>query len=170
MKKKIQILCLIIFVFILSSCTNLNTTQIPTSQYVSNNQEIAYPSAVVIIEENEYGYPITEETLDLPRGPEFNINTPVSTNDQLIQGTGPADVPIKLVSVSDVGLVLGETVIDKEGNFIFTLSDNLTTGQTIGIQVGDLAGTNFNETDFLYSPTYYERPFIGILQDMVVVE
>jgi hypothetical protein len=40
----------------------------------------------------------------------------------------------------------------------------------IGLQLGDIEGTNFEESDFLYSDTYYERPLIGILFDLVVVE
>jgi hypothetical protein len=35
--------------------------------------------------------------------------------------------------------------------------------------LGDIEGTEFVASDFLYSETYYERPMIGILFDMAIV-
>jgi hypothetical protein len=69
-----------------------------------------------------------------------------------------------------MGTILGETIIDERGNFQFDLEQPLQSGHSIGIQLGDITGTELNESDFLYSDTYYERPFIGILFDMVSVK
>jgi len=66
--------------------------------------------------------------------------------------------------------VLSETLIDSDGVFKFILGEAIGSGHTIGIQLGDLENTEFSEGDFQYSDSYYERPMIGILFDMLVVE
>jgi len=116
------------------------------------------------------GYPVDGADSTLVQGPVFTILTPVNASDKFVHGTGPAGVPIILISVSDVGDVLGETTIEPDGSFLFVIEEPLTPGQMIGLQLGDITGTDFVEADFLFSDTYFERPFIGILFDLVVVE
>lgn len=136
---------------------------------VNGENQIGYP---VHNEGNiDQSYPIVLTGEGIERfGPEFEINEPVRGGDFVVSGTGPSGVPIKLVNVSEVGTILGETIIDEYGTFRFELSQPLESGHSIGIQLGDITGTGLNESDFIYSDTYYERPLIGILFDMVSVK
>jgi hypothetical protein len=132
-------------------------------------EESGYPVSPPM-EMPEEGYPIAEIESEFPQGPEFIIDRPVKASDSTVSGTGPAGVPIKLIDVSEVGVVLAETTINADGTFTFTLQDPLQSGHSIGLQLGDVENTDFNPDDFLYSDTYYERPLVGILFDLLVVE
>ena len=140
-----------------------------TDAYPVQGEETAYPVEEFSFPVDE-GYPIEESTPLYEQGPEFEISIPISGGDTVVTGTGPANVPITLVDVTEMGFVLDQTVIDSDGTFTFTLEEPLESGHSIGIQLGDIEGTDLDEGDFLYSETYYERPLIGILFDLVVVE
>jgi hypothetical protein len=120
--------------------------------------------------ETNSGYPISDDGLTYNQGPEFTINRPININSSTVSGEGPAGLPIILVDVSEVGEVLAETIIDENGVFTFQLTTPLIQNHIIGIQLGDLTGTNYNEADYQYSDSYFERPLVGILLDMVTVE
>lgn len=107
---------------------------------------------------------------DENRGPDFFIEIPVLAGDLIVSGTGPTGVPIELLNVTKVGQILSKTSIDQNGNFTFELSQPLESGHSLGIRLGDISNTDFLESDFLYNENYYDRPLIGILFDMVVVE
>jgi len=158
---------------LLSACTANQTAQEESSPdvdaYPASSDEEGYPVTEVIIKADE-GYPVSEPDLGYEQGPEFHINLPLTAGDQSVTGTGPVGVPIILVDVSDGGIPLGETTINDDGTFTFTLDEPLQSGHMIGLQLGDVEGTGFEESDFLYSETYYERPLIGILFDLVTVE
>jgi hypothetical protein len=143
-----------------------DTPTTPTESDVSTGYPINTPDA-----NPETGYPIeNNQSTATTQGPEFSISVPVEEGALEVTGTGPANVPLRLVSVSEVGRVMAETVINGEGNFTFNLDEPLEAGMTIGLMLGDVSGTEFNENDFVYSDTYYARPLIGILFDMVVVQ
>ena len=171
-KKHLYILIMVIFVFLVS-CSGKEPAQESSSpepaSYPVEEGESGYPVTLPEVEE-ESGYPISENEPAYPQGPEFTVDRPVKASDEYVTGTGPAGVPIVLISISEVGAVLSETVIDNDGVFQFTLEEPLVSGHTIGIQLGDIENTEFSESDFQYSETYYERPMIGILFDMLVVE
>jgi len=173
MKKKHVFMLLLVTLIFLVSCGGKEPAQDTSSHepaaYPVQEGESSYPIAQPNIEE-ESGYPISENETAYPKGPEFSFDTPVAAGDEFITGTGPAGVPIKLIDVSEVGLVLSETLIDNEGVFKFTFEEPLVSGHTLGIQLGDLENTEFSEGDFQYSDSYYERPMVGILFDMLVVE
>jgi len=173
MKNKKNILLVLICLCLLSACITNQTVQEESSPdtdaYPASSEEEGYPVTEVIIKADE-GYPVSEPDLGYEQGPEFHINLPVSTGDQSVTGTGPAGVPIILIDVSDVGIPLGETTIEDDGTFTFTLDQLLQSGHMIGLQLGDIEGTGLEQSDFLYSETYYERPLIGILFDLVTVE
>lgn len=133
--------------------------------------ESGYPASTEP-EVDESGYPISTQPAqtNYTPGPEFDIDDPLTAGDTVVTGTGPQGVPIILVNASEVGRVLAETVIDEDGTFTFELEEPLEQGHMIGIMLGDLTGTDLDENDFMYSDTYYARPLIGILFDMVLVE
>jgi hypothetical protein len=119
-------------------------------------------------------YPVeTVELVEVPgfeRGPDFNIEEPVSSGENVVSGNGPAEVPIILVDVSTGGTILGQTTIKEDGNFLFDLDQPLESGHSIGLKLGDISNTDLNPDDFIYNENYYDRPYVGILFDMIVVE
>jgi len=174
MKKTIWLL-IIVSLVVLTGCQGeqptSTSTEDPSSGVVIPTEEAGYPVVETRPTPTDAGYPITEPTSSrFPQGPEFNIDQPVVGGDTVVTGDGPAGVPLRLINVSKVGELLGETVIESDGSFTIDLAVPLESNHTIGLQVGDLEGTAFSEEDFLYSPTYYERPLVGILVAMVVVE
>jgi hypothetical protein len=172
-KKTIILSCILILLLFITGCAGAEPESVPaepTSQLPFGQEaNLSYPPPETS-NEVESGYPINELTFDYPEGPEFHIDTPVSHNDLMVTGNGPANVPIRLVNVSEVGVVLAETVIDETGNFVLTLDQPLISGHSIGLQLGDIENTEFEESQFVYSETYFDRPFVGILFDLVVVE
>ena len=166
MKIKVLLISLLIIV-VLCSCSEPKVIQPTTGQ--TADTESGYPIVDYTIPTEE-GYPIEDPLTGYTKGPEFHINLPLTDKDSTVIGTGPTGVPIVLVDVSELALVLGETTIDADGSFSFDLTEPLTPGHTIGLMLGDIEGTEFVASDFLYSETYYERPMIGVLFDMAVVE
>lgn len=164
-----MVVLLLIIVLVLSACTDPSEElNLPEGDDSHNFIEGAYP----ISDLPEMGYPIAnDETIIDPslRGPDFFINEPVRSGDTVVTGSGPANVPIILVNVSFVGEVLGETTIDEAGNFVFEIDNQLEANHSIGLQLGDITGTDFTETQFLYNENYYERPLIGVIFFMTTV-
>jgi hypothetical protein len=185
MKFKLLIAPILVLLLLLIGCNTQETEETSTVQTPQTNpmqkENTTYPIIKPEVEiqngypvdasekENETSYPTMENLSNFPKGPEFNINEPLSEGDTQVTGTGPADVPINLVDVSEMGLFIAETIINKDGTFIFSFQDPLEAGHSIGIQLGDIEGTDIDPNDLLYNENYYERPLIGILFDMVVV-
>jgi len=168
-KKNISALLVVVITILLMMGCNSVATEPEIDEPIVGSLENGYPIATP--ESIELSYPVgSMGEDDVLNGPEFEIIRPVSHGDLIVSGTGPTGVPIKLVNVSEAGTILGETVIDEGGEFLFSLENPLVSGHSIGIQLGDITGTGFNESDFIYSDTYYERPLIGILFDIVNVQ
>jgi len=171
--KKLKILLLsIIFTMVLSGCSTGNsfTTQKPSDDNEKHplvDQSTGYPVSDTI---NENGYPILDETSTPKQGPDFNLSKPIISNDTIVTGSGPAGVPINLVDVSELGVVLAETVIKSDGTFTFNLEMSLPAKHMVGLMLGDLTGTNLDPNDYIHNDTYYVRPMIGILFDIAPVE
>jgi hypothetical protein len=167
--KKILILLLILVIL---GCT------VESGDTGESLQNIENPS-IDIIDKPNSAYPGPGEQIENLKesssqirksAPVFKINKPVKSNSLLVTGTGPSDVPILLVDVSEVGKELSKTVISEDGKFEFRLNTPLIANHTIGIMLGDLTGTNLNPEDYIRSDSYYDRPLIGILFDIVIVE
>jgi hypothetical protein len=188
MKYKTLIISLLLFSIFLVGCGKQTPTETPEptpkelspveeeqSGYPVPEEQVGYPiESGYPVEDysnpSESGYPIEEVQTNYKQGPEFFIDEPVREGDTVVKGTGPAGVPIILVDISQIDVVLGETVIEDDGTFEFETSEPLNAGHSIGLQLGDIEGTDLNPSDFLYSPTYYERPLIGILFYIANVE
>jgi hypothetical protein len=165
MKKKILFCSVILITIISITACGGKTPAGPTTgtegSPVSINE--AYPAA------NNAGYPAPVTATEGKQGPVFTINKPVKVSATEVTGTGPAKVPIVLVSVTNLGEQISSTVISNDGTFVFKLTAPLTVDTTVGIMLGDLSGTSFNAMDFTVSATYYDRPMIGILFDIAQV-
>ena len=168
-----------IFVLLLSSCNgsvqnnDVEHGKTPTNNQIStsnNNSEAAYPIQRDQIFEGASSYPIDNLPNENQRGPIFDIDKPITVGSTIVTGTGPADVPLRLINLSQVDLIIGETTIDIQGRFFIELDEPLISGHSIGIQLGDISGTSLNTDDFIYSDTYYERPYVGILFDIAIVD
>lgn len=171
MRKSIPVLMILVLAtLLLGACQSNTPTDATLPEQPSNNPATNDSSGYPVIATDENGYPIEEAAITYPPGPDFSISVPVKAGDTVVSGTGPAGVPILLVDVSEAGALLGETVIGDDGNFTFDLAAGLLAQHQIGLQLGDLAGTDLNANDYVYSDTYYSKPFIGILFDMVLVE
>lgn len=175
---KLVLIFIIAFLLIFTSCQTTPTqetsedTEHEIGEQETTSVSDAYPAADPQSTEDQ-AYPVatdSESQVTYPEGPEFTIHKPVKEGDTEITGVGPADVPIILVDVTEAGTLLGKTTINQDGTFSFQLSDPLESGHSVGIQLGDISGTDFNLQDFQFSPTYYDRPYIGILFDIANVE
>lgn len=151
----------------IENSNKVESTLLPMeSVYPSSNNQVPNQG----INSGSYPAPQNENPQNYKLGPDFKIERPVISGAKTINGTGPIDVPIKLIDVSNMGEELAFTKIDKEGKFSFDLSSPLSKNTTIAIQLGDVNGTKFDPSDFFYSPNYIDKPMIGILFDMVIVE
>jgi hypothetical protein len=179
-KAKFWSVIIILSLLILSACQSLEfsktiETNLPTPNSGEKDElSISYPITDTETPINQaYPYPIDYEdsfSTTLQEGPEFNIIEPVVGGQTIIEGWGPANVPIILIDVTELGTILGETTIDDDGSFSFELDEPVISGHSIGIQLGDTTNTNINPTEYQYSPNYYDRPQVGILFDLVHVE
>lgn len=166
--KLIKIILRFIMVTVLFGCTNTSVSTLSPPNVPEDANQVGLTESDI-----ELTYPITTKSLVYPdkvRGPDFSINEPVKAGDLSVSGTGPVGVPIVLVDVSLVGEPIAYTTIGKDGIFIFNFDKPLPAGHSIGIQLGDITGTDFSPSEFQFNETYYERPLIGTIFDMVNIK
>jgi hypothetical protein len=145
-------------------------TNAPTGQAIAPTAA-AYPNP----ESNSGAYPQPQGSSSYPapsgpQGPKFSINEPVKVSDTQVTGSGPAGVPIKLISISNAGETIAETTIDASGKFTFDVGGKLIQRDRIALKIGELAGTGLDPNTFLSGPGYDDIPNIGILLASTVVE
>ena len=171
--------------FILASCSSKNSLVTPESNQTMNSStgypiQDAYPFNTSIPQAstayppinqiNEaVSYPINTPTRNPRSGPKFEINEPVLAGSFQVSGTGPANLPIILIDVTEMGFVISETVIGSDGIFRFELDEPLIKSHAVGIQIGDLSKTDFNYDDYTFGEDYMDRPLIGIIFDLASV-
>lgn len=139
-------------------------------------EEGAYPPPQVTVaaaEEGAYPAPaaLAEETSRIPIVP-FAIERPVDAGSTVIRGTGPAGVPIIIVSVTFMGEVLGEGFIGDDGVFEISVPA-LEAENWVGVALADLTGSEFTFEDFYPTGFYGEGaaqvPQVGFVFDSVTV-
>lgn len=187
MKKRILLLLVLMFMLTLVACKSRTDAGEPVLEPITDLTEEPLetaPEDVTPISEIGLTYPVVEgENIypvgdqqdkypisdPLKQGPKFTIDEPVTTDAKFVTGTGPEDVPIRLVDVSLMGQELGLTTIGDDGKFSFELETKLVSGHSIGLMIGDLSNTDFNYDDFMYSNDYYDKPMIGTIFYIAVV-
>ena len=128
----------------------------------------AYPAPTIIPSTN--GYPAPSNSYPAPityhESKRCTLDIPLKVGDTVVRGTGPANTPIKVISISYVGETLGFGVIDESGSFNITVSPSLEANHVIGIQLSDPE----LEPDFYAGPGYTNIPMIGLILVQAVVE
>ncbi|PDW03894.1 hypothetical protein CJ255_06480 [Candidatus Viridilinea mediisalina] len=109
-----------------------------------------------------YPYPEPQNNDDTAQGPLFTIDIPLTAARGVVSGTGPAGVPIRVVNFMRDAEVLGETVIDDDGNFAIETTE-MRLGEIIGIALGDVTGTDIDPADFQHGPGYRDVSGFGIV-------
>ncbi len=187
MKTKNNLLLILILIIALSACKPKDESEDPLNAPTKNLSEVSQetnpenePSVLdtVVsypINDADNTYPVSVEQNTYPisymlkQGPKFTIDEPVVVDAEFVTGTGPANVPIRLVDVSLMGKEIGKTTIGQDGAFRFELDNTLVPGHSIGLMIGDLSKTDFNYDDFMYSNEYYDKPMIGTIFYIAVV-
>ncbi|HIP72901.1 MAG TPA: hypothetical protein EYH05_16095 [Anaerolineae bacterium] len=188
MKKTFTSFFLILLSFLIIGCsstiptpTSSNKSDTPTLPPVNKATEstgtIGYPGTVVNESEVYPAYPATseeKETLPYPVKEEriddeskrIAFDKPVVVDTTIVSGNGPANIAIRIVSVSNVGESLGSGIIDADGTFEITLSRQLESKEAIAIMLAD----NSLRPDFLNAPGATDIPMLGFMLDMAITE
>lgn len=159
-------------IILIYGCSDFKeSTRVPAIGVQSNTDNLIPEIYPLAEKDNELVYPVGIYPISTtnPDQQIILIEKPVTSKDKSVKGKGPAGLPLILVDVSLVGELLDETTVNSEGNFEFILDKPLEANHTIGVQLGDLQGTDFIETDFTTSSLFYDRPLVGILFDLVSV-
>jgi hypothetical protein len=128
----------------------------------------AYPAPSGYPAPSAGGYPTP---LPYPEGPEFTIDEPVQATDTEVTGSGPEGVPIELINITKNGAVIGRTTIEEDGTYTIAIDDEIGPRQMIGLQLGNIEGTDLDINDFMVGPGYVEYPFVGkVFTSTLVVE
>ncbi len=139
----------------------------PVNVSLSPTQD-SYPAPITAPSAN--GYPAPSNSYPAPitydESKRFTLVVPLKAGDTVIRGTGPADTPIKVISISYVGEPLGFGMVDKNGTFNITVSPPLEANHVIGIQLSDPE----MEPDFYDGPGYTNIPMIGLVLVQAIVE
>lgn len=117
-----------------------------------------------------YPYPYPAPLPQLPQGPPFTIDSPVTAAEGVVSGSGPAGVPIRIVNITRGAEDIATTTIGADGRFRATVAGRVSPGDRIGIMLGDVRGTQFKREDFLSGPGYQDIPFIGVIFASILVE
>lgn len=104
---------------------------------------------------------------------QFKIDTPVYAGMDSISGSGPANLPLVLINITDGGEPLGEAETDEDGNFEMDLDADLLAGRRIGLTIGDLSDSELTYEHFLdrgfYGDTALSVPRIGFFYTTLMV-
>ena len=127
----------------------------------------AYPSDTSPTNETnsvEGAYP-AQPTRFIDESKRFTFDEPLRANQEEASGNGPADIPIKVVSISSAGESLGLGSTESDGTFRITLSRPLQERELIAIQLGD----DSLREDFQNAPGT-DMPLIGLVFAQTLVE
>jgi len=83
----------------------------------------------------------------------FQLDKPIPVGATQVTGQGPAGVPIMVLDITFGGTLLAAGKIDNDGTFELKLERPLEANHRIGLALGNLAGTDWQLTDF--TPEFY---------------
>ncbi len=145
--------------------TPSNELSPPETSYpisTDNKSASAYPSPINTAEGNS-AYPAPPPAPN--ENKRFTFEEPVKADDIRVSGTGPPNTPIKIISISQAGELLGLGSVSDTGIFSISLSRQLEKQEFIGIQLGDESLL----PNFLDAPGT-DIPMIGFVLDQSLVQ
>lgn len=129
---------------------------------LENQNSLQYPAPTDELDSNT-AYPPPGRNID--ENKRVSIVLPVKVGQQSISGTGPPDLPLKVVSISYAGEELGLGSIDGERSFEIALSRALEENEVVGIILADES----LRPEFHDAPGT-DMPMIGFVLAQTVVE
>lgn len=130
---------------------------------VVNEPQEAYP-AIPANESSDIAYPAPERIYDESK--RFAFSKPVNVGATRVTGTGPINIPIQIISVSNIGETLGSGAIQDDGTFEILLSRELEPKEAIAIKLAN----DSTRSDFLDAPGATDIPMIGFILEMAITE
>lgn len=121
----------------------------------------AYPGPTT--DGGEDAYPPPRRTVNEAK--RFTLDEPVSIGQTTVSGAGPANTPIKLISVSYAGEELAFGATDDSGKFSFGLARPAEENEILGVTLADES----MREDFLDAPGT-DIPLIGFILVQTIVE
>jgi hypothetical protein len=89
----------------------------------------------------------------------YTFDTPLVPGDTQVTGSGPENIPIRIVDVTLMGAELGAGAIDQDGKYAITVSP-LPKGHRIGIMLGTVADS---KKSYELQRHGQDMPMIGII-------
>lgn len=139
-------------------------------QEEASSSDAAYPAPLgdVVV---EYPTPVPcPETI-------FSVTEPLNIGDTTVAGFGPPGAGIAIIDASQMGVNLGETFIDDNGEFAVEVAEPLVSNNVIGIQL-KFTPEGIDQREYLNTVIYpcagdgsrdYPIPTIGVLFDTAQV-
>ena len=104
--------------------------------------------------------PVADPGSPTAAAPKYSVALdPVRAGDTVVSGFGPAGLPIRVVDLSQVGYVYGETFIGQDGRFALNLAEPAIGGNRLGVLLADPGSTQFSPSDFAGR----DIPLIGLV-------
>ncbi|MEM7031982.1 MAG: hypothetical protein AAF629_20685 [Chloroflexota bacterium] len=103
----------------------------------------------------------------------FQLVKPIKEGDTVIRGSGPPNIPIRILDITFMGQSITNGIIDSQGQFELPVPP-LAKGHWVGVTVGDLSGSGYAIEDF-QKPGFNGNeatvvPQIGFFYDTYTVE
>lgn len=176
---KQSLLLLLIGALLLVSCNNSSVPSTEPSDQTTENglpnstntEQNAYPGGM----EDNNGYPVPQgqasesvqsgypaPSREYDESKRFRLDRPIPQGAQVVSGTGPSGISIRIASVSNIGETLGVGVIDENGMFEISLHRPLESSETVAIMLAD----DSLRAQFLDAPDATDIPFLGFVLDM----
>lgn len=118
-----------------------------------------YPSPDLQQPDVLVGYPAVEVKDESKR---FEFTLPIEPGMEIVNGTGPENVPIKIISISNTGEILGTATIGTNRAFEVDLLRPLNSNEAIAIMLAD----DSMSQQFLDAPNATDIPLIGFVLNM----
>jgi hypothetical protein len=181
-KYSVFLIVLVLFLICFTSCIT-KTTQpsspslVGTQDYLQTTAKV-YPAPGDSLFPNspgEMAYPALEiKNLTSENYIRFQLDKPVYEGTIELRGNGPAGIQIVIADVTFFGEVIVKGFIDLDGSFLIELPKPLEKAHRIGIALGDLKGTKWENVDLsdpgFFGDEFQQVPMVGFFYDTVLVQ
>jgi hypothetical protein len=131
------------------------------------------PVAATAAAPTGYPAPAASPTACADSATPFEFDRPLAVGATTISGSGVPNVPIVIANITFMGEQIGSGTIGPDGRFSIEVLP-LTSGSNIGLRLGDLSGTPFDEKALtenlcLHGPEPALVPQVGFFLDSTPV-